>query len=81
MYNINIHKKIAKFSNINEKITGLNILQSFMNTVGEYSSVEKKINKINEIILERYSDIKYSTIVVFDGAEYVIKKLIYRRDF
>lgn len=73
MYNINIHKKIAKFSNINEKITGLNILQSFMNTVGEYSSVEKKISKINEIILERYSDIKYSTIVVFDGAEYVIK--------
>ena len=33
---------------------------------------EKKINKINDIVIEKY-DIKYSTIVVFDGAEYVIK--------
>lgn len=73
VYNINIHKKIAKFSKINEKITGLNVLQSFMETMGEYSSVEKKISKINEIILEKYSAIKYSTIVTFDGAEYTIR--------
>lgn len=73
VYNVNIHKKIAKFSKINEKITGLNVLQSFMETIGEYSSVEKKIQKINEIILEKYGTIKYSTIVVFDGAEYTIK--------
>ncbi len=73
VYNVNIHKKIAKFSKINEKITGLNVLQSFMETIGEYSSVDKKINRINEIILEKYGAIKYSTIVVFDGAEYSIK--------
>lgn len=73
IYNINIHKRITKFSHINEKITGLNILQSFMNTVGEYSTVDKKISKINEIILDKYPMIKYSTIVIFDGAEYIIK--------
>ena len=28
--------------------------------------------KINEILIEKY-DIKYSTIVIFDGSEYVIK--------
>ena len=34
--------------------------------------VDEKIVKINEILIEQYS-IKYSTIVVFDGTEYVIK--------
>lgn len=73
IYNINIHKKIQTFNNINEKITGLNILQEFMNTIGEYSSVDAKITRINEIILEKYPILKYSTIVVFDGAEYILK--------
>lgn len=73
IYNINIHKKIQTFNNINEKITGLNILQEFMNTIGEYSSVDAKITRINEIILEKYPLLKYSTIVVFDGAEYILK--------
>lgn len=73
IYNIMIHKKIKTFNNINEKITGLNILQEFMSTIGEYSSVDGKIKKINEIILERYPMLKYSTIVVFDGAEYILK--------
>ena len=35
-------------------------------------SVDEKIVKINEILIEEYA-IKYSTIVVFDGAEYVVK--------
>ena len=43
-----------------------------MSTIGEASSVEDKIKKINEILIEKY-DIKYSTIVVYDGAEYQIK--------
>ena len=72
-YNISIHKKITKFSNISEKINGLNVLQNFMDTIGEYSSVEEKIEKINEIILNKYNILKYSTIVVFNGAEYELK--------
>ena len=72
-YNVSIHKKISKFSNISEKINGLNVLQNFMDTIGEYSSVEEKIQKINDIILNKYSILKYSTIVVFDGAEYQVK--------
>ncbi len=72
IYNVVIYKRVRNFDNINQKITGLNVLQDFMNTIGEYSSVEEKIEKINEIVVEKY-DIKYSTIVMFDGAEYVIK--------
>ena len=72
IYNVAIYKRVRNFDNINQKITGLNVLQDFMNTIGEYSSVEEKIEKINEIVVEKY-DIKYSTIVMFDGAEYVIK--------
>ena len=72
IYNVIVYKRIQNFNSINQKITGLNVLQDFMNTIGEYTSVEEKIEKINEILIEKY-DIKYSTIVMFDGAEYAIK--------
>ena len=72
VYNININKKIQSFKNINQKVTSLNVLQEFMNTIGEEESVDNKIVKINNILIEKYN-IKYSTIVVFDGAEYTIK--------
>ena len=71
-YNMKIHKKIHEFNNLNQKIINLNVLQDFMNTIGEVSTVEEKIKRINEILLEKY-EIKYSTIVVFDGAEYQVK--------
>lgn len=73
MYNISIHKKIASFNNINDKINSLKVLQNFMDTIGEYSSVDEKIKRINEIIIEKYDYLKYSTIVVFNGAEYIVK--------
>lgn len=72
VYNITIHKKIQKFKNMNQKITNLYVVQDFINAIGETSTVEEKIRKINEILIERY-EIKYSTIVVFDGAEYQVK--------
>lgn len=71
-YNVTIHKKIQKFRNLNQKITNLYVVQDFMNAIGETSSVDDKIKKINDILIERY-EIKYSTIVVFDGAEYQVK--------
>lgn len=72
MYNIHIQKKIDTYNNINQQISNLSVLQDFMKVAGEEDSVDAKLNKINEIVIEQY-DIKYSTIVVFDGAEYVIK--------
>lgn len=71
-YNVNINKKIQDLNNVNQKVTSLNVLQEFMSTIGEEESVNNKIAKINNILIEKY-DIKYSTIVAFDGAEYVIK--------
>ena len=71
-YNVSIHKKIQKFKNMNQKITNLYVVQDFMNAIGETTSVEQKIKKINDILIERYER-KYSTIVVFDGAEYQVK--------
>lgn len=71
-YNLSISKKIENFNSINQKITNLNILQDFMNTISEVTSVNEKIQKINNILIERYN-IKYSAIVVYNGTEYVIK--------
>lgn len=72
VYNIKINKQIQDLNNVNQKVTSLNVLQEFMSTIGEEESVDNKITKINNILIEKY-DIKYSTIVIFDGAEYVIK--------
>ncbi len=72
VYNVTIHKKIQKFNNLNQKIRNLNVVQDFINAIGETSTVENKIKKINDILIERY-EIKYSTIVVYDGAEYQVK--------
>ncbi|MBR0351563.1 MAG: diguanylate cyclase [Clostridia bacterium] len=72
IYNLNISKKIQTFNNINQRINNLSIVQDFMSTIGERLPVEQKIQKINDIMIEKY-EIKYSTIVVFDGTEYSIK--------
>ena len=72
VYNVNINKKIQNLNSVHQKVASLNVLQDFMSTIGEEESVDNKIKKINNILIEKY-DIKYSTIVVFDGAEYVIK--------
>lgn len=72
IYNININKKIQQFNNLNRLANNLRVVQDFLSTIGEYSSVDEKIQKINEILIEKY-EIKYSTIVVFNGAEYEVK--------
>ena len=71
-YNIVINNRIQQYKNTDQKIKSLNVLQQFMSTIGEEESVDNKIQKINDILIEQY-EIKYSTIVVFDGAEYIIK--------
>ena len=72
LYNISVYRKIDTFSNLNQKVVSLNILQEFMDTVSKENSPDDKIRKINEILIEKY-DIKYSTIVVYNGSEYIIK--------
>lgn len=71
-YNLHIQKKIEAYNNINDRINNLSILQDFMKIAGQEETVDEKLKMINEIVIEKYN-IKYSTIVVFDGAEYVIK--------
>lgn len=72
LYNISVHKKIDTFSNLNQKIVSLNVLQEFMDTISEEKTANEKIKRINDILIEKY-DIKYSTIVAYNGEEYTIK--------
>ena len=72
VYNLNIKKKLTTFNSVSSKINKLNALQDFMNITGEDLPVDEKIKKINEVLIDKF-EIKYSTIVVFDGAEYVLK--------
>ena len=72
IYNMKINKKIQQLDNLNRQANNLRVLQDFLSTIGECSSVDEKIKKINDILIEKY-EIKYSTIVVFNGAEYQVK--------
>ena len=72
IYNYSIHKKVDTFSNLNQRVTNLNVLQDFMNTLGDNLSIDEKLERINDVLINKYS-IKYSTIVVFNGAEYEVK--------
>lgn len=72
VYNISINKKIENFNNLNNKVNGLNVLQDFINAIGESTPAKEKIDKINKILLERYQ-VKYSTIVIFDGSKFKVK--------
>ena len=72
VYNLHIQKKIEAYNNINDRINNLSVLQDFMKIAGQEESVDEKLKMINEIVIEKYN-IKYSTIVVFNGAEYIIK--------
>ena len=71
-YNVNIKRKITTFNNVSSKINKLNALQDFMNITGEDLPVDEKINKINNVLIDKF-EIKYSSIIVFNGAEYVLK--------
>lgn len=72
IYNLSLYKRIQSFQTQSKRFTNLNILQDFMSVTGSDLSVDKKIQAINDIIIEKYQ-IKYSTIVVYDGTDYVVK--------
>ena len=72
VYNMSIHKKIRDFQILHQKVTNLNIIQDFVDIAGNDMNVDEKIRAINDVIIEKY-EVKYSTIVVFDGANYIIK--------
>ena len=72
IYNMSIHSKIQEFQNLHQKVTNLNIIQDFINIAGSDMPVDKKIVEINNVIIEKY-EVKYSTIVLFDGANYSIR--------
>ena len=63
IYNFTIHKKIQQFNSLNRQANNLRVLQDFLNTIGETSSVDEKIQKINDILIEKY-EIKYSTALL-----------------
>ena len=72
IYNMTINKKIQEFKSLDKKINNLNIIQEFINIVGNDMNVDDKIKAINNVIIEKY-EVKYSTVVIFDGIDYIIK--------
>ena len=69
----NMNEKLRKLKNTNQKVKFLSAIQDFMKVIGEnLASSDEKINSINNIIIEKY-EIKYSTIVIFNGTKYMVE--------
>ena len=68
VYNIQVQRKIQEYKNLEDRRNKLSVIQDFLSIAGAEESVDSKLQKINEIVIEKYN-IKYSTLVVFDGAE------------
>ena len=82
-YNFAIYKKLKELKRVKQEVLNLDVVQGFMSTIGNQASVDDKIKRVNEIIVEQYKldsdeikfNIKYSTIVIFDGTkDYHINK-------
>ena len=74
IYNVQIHRKIQEFNSLQRQANNLRVLQDFLSTIGETSSVDDKIKKINDILIEKY-EIKYSTIVVYEKLYNIAPKM------
>ena len=54
IYNMILNKKIREASNTEQRIRNLSVVQDFMSAIGESSTVDNKIKKINYILIEKY---------------------------
>lgn len=65
--------KLAKLKSTNQKINLLGIIQDFIKMIGSNTmNSREKVKEMNELIVEKY-EIKYSTIVIFNGNQYVVE--------
>ena len=71
--NTNKSEALKKLKNTNQRVISLNVLQDFIEILGNISTDSReKMNEINNALIERY-EIKYSTIVMFDGEKYRVE--------
>ena len=66
-------KALIKLKNTNQRVISLNVLQDFIEIIGNISTDSReKMGEINKALIDRY-EIKYSTIVMFDGEKYRVE--------
>ncbi len=67
------NEALKHLKSTNQRIVSLNVLQDFIEIIGNMAMESKeKMNEINNVLIEKY-EIKYSTIVMFDGEKYRIE--------
>ena len=65
IYNYSIHKKVDTYSNLNQRVTSLNVLQDFMNTLGNNLTIDEKLESKNlQVVQSLESDDLY---IMADG--------------
>ncbi|MCX8074479.1 MAG: diguanylate cyclase [Clostridia bacterium] len=64
--------KIAYYKTLSKNMSAMSVVQNMFGILGSSISATKKIEELNNTIMEAYSP-KYSTISIFDGSDYEIK--------
>lgn len=67
------NEALKKLKSTNQRVISLNVLQDFIEIIGNIATDSReKMSEINNALIERY-EIKYSTIVMFDGEKYKVE--------
>ena len=71
-YNMYVNRNLKAVKASKENLNRLQILKKLVNITGNHEKVSSKLSRINEVILKELN-IDYSTIVYYNGREYVVK--------
>ena len=64
-------RQINNYKSVSKNLANMNILQNMLEIMSSKFSAEEKIKTLNDVIITNY-DVKYSTMVTFDGYEYTV---------
>lgn len=72
IFNVKLNKHAQEGIKAKKEVETLSVLQKFSEAIGQDINVSQKTSKLNYTLIDGF-DLQYSSIVTFDGQEYVVK--------
>lgn len=72
LYNLYVKQNFKTVEKSKKRLDDLSVLNDLVKIVGNLQPVNEKLNNINDTLIKKFS-IDYSSIVIFDGKEFIAK--------
>ena len=70
LYNLYVKRNFKTVEKSRKRLDDLSVLNDLIKVIASLKSVDEKISKINEILIQKFQ-IDYSSVVIFDGKSFV----------